>query len=81
MYQANGGLSHQRYGVYWKHGKGFFIQDPYCKIYLGGQLNRTQIKEEGGKNPRWRDSFYYTLQPNSDPTLKVEVWDDDPGSD
>lgn len=44
-------------------------------------MNRTSICDGGGQDPHWNDTFYYTLQPNSDPTLRIEVWDDDTGDD
>jgi hypothetical protein len=55
------------------------IQDPYCKIYFGGQQFRTQVCEFGGKTPQWSDTFI--LNPCGDSTLRVEVWDHDSVND
>ena len=51
------------------------------KIYLGGQYHRSSTAEHAGKDPHWNDSFYFTIPFNSDPTLKVEVWDNDACND
>ena len=43
--------------------------DPYCKIYLGGQMHRSVTCRNGGKNPNWNDQFYATIQ--GDPMLRA----------
>jgi hypothetical protein len=53
------------------------IQDPYCKIYLGGQYQRSSTCHSGGKNPHWNDRFFFTIPYGTDPFLKVEVMDND----
>jgi len=47
------------------------------KLYIGGQYHRSSTCQGGGKNPHWNDTFFVTIPFNSDPTLRVEVWDDD----
>lgn len=51
------------------------------KIYLGGQYHRSSTCHHGGKNPHWNDTLFITVPFNSDPTLKVELWDDDMSHD
>jgi Ca2+-dependent lipid-binding protein len=57
------------------------MKSPYCKIYLGGQYQRSSTCQSGGKNPSWSDSFFITIPFNSDPMLQVEIWDDDAVND
>jgi Ca2+-dependent lipid-binding protein len=38
-------------------------------------MNRSSTCEDGGCNPHWNDTFYFTIM--NDPMLRVEVWDDD----
>ena len=52
-------------------------QDPYCKVYLGGQYQRSATCQSGGKNPHWNDRMFFTLAYGTDPMMKVEVMDND----
>lgn len=52
--------------------------DPYCRIYLGGQCQRTQTCFNGSKHPHWNESFRFTT---TDLNLRVEVWDCDTVND
>jgi hypothetical protein len=36
-----------------------FIQDPYVVIHYGGQRQQTSVQNNGGKNPRWGESFTF----------------------
>lgn len=45
------------------------MQDPYVKIYFGGQLYRTSICRDGGRNPFWNEQF--VLNSGTDQSLRV----------
>ena len=72
---AYGSQSNPRYRVYRSYGTSFITQDPYCKVYLGGQMQRSSTCQSGGKTPHWNDVFYFTVM--GDPMLRAEVWDND----
>ncbi|RHY08346.1 hypothetical protein DYB37_003780 [Aphanomyces astaci] len=36
-------------------------QDPYCEVRLGGRVFRTRTHDNGGKNPRWEDTFVFNV--------------------
>lgn len=55
------------------------MQDPYVRIYFGGQQYKTSVCKEGGRNPSWTETF--TFNNATDTNLRVEVWDDDIGND
>lgn len=52
------------------------IQDPYCYITLGGERKRTMTCHEGGRHPRWGDTFMFNNM-SGDMMLKIEIWDKD----
>lgn len=54
------------------------IQDPYVKIFHGGELFRTCVCKEGGKKPFWNETF---KSHSPDMTLRIQVWDDDTFAD
>ena len=56
-------------------------QSPYVKIYLGGQYQRSQTAEHAGSDPHWNDNMMFTVPFNSDPIMKIEVWDNDAVND
>lgn len=51
------------------------MKDPYVVIYYGGDRKQSTVKEEGGRNPRWGDSFQFMR--TGDTVLRVQVWDKD----
>lgn len=51
------------------------MQDPYVVIAGGNQVQRTQICNEGGKQPYWNDTLNF--QGVQSPYFKVQVWDRD----
>ena len=53
------------------------MQDPYCKVYLGGQYQRSSTCQSGGKDPHWNDRMFFTVPFGTDPMMKVEVMDND----
>jgi len=58
IFNADYPHSHQRLPHPWhwvdrKNGKWPFIQDPYVRIAIGNQQQRTRTCHEGGKNPTW----------------------------
>eukprot|EP00917_Polyrhabdina_sp_WS-2016_P026673 GHVP01057167.1.p1 GENE.GHVP01057167.1~~GHVP01057167.1.p1 ORF type:complete len:3422 (+),score=599.59 GHVP01057167.1:195-10268(+) len=57
----------------------FGKMDPYCKVLLGNQTQRTPHIQGGGSNVEWNTK----VQVNYDGSqhLRVEVWDDDTGRD
>ena len=57
------------------------MKSPYCKVYLGGQYQRSTTAEHAGKDPHWNDTMMFTVPFNSDPIMKVEVWDNDAVND
>lgn len=50
-------------------------QDPYLVIYCGGERKQSTVREEGGRNPRWGDTF--TFNRSGDPMIRVQIWDKD----
>lgn len=50
-------------------------QDPYIKIFYGGQHRKSSTKHHGGINPRWDEPFLFDLSTNTE--LRVQVWDRD----
>jgi len=54
--------------------------DPYLKIEVAGQTYQTVTHKNGGKAPKWNDSFTFAIQ--GEGSVKVSVWDKDSiGSD
>lgn len=49
--------------------------DPYFKIEVNGQVFISDVCKEGGKNPKWDDTFSFPL--GGDGSIKVSLWDKD----
>jgi Ca2+-dependent lipid-binding protein len=49
--------------------------DPYIKIEVNNQIYKTDVCHNGGKNPKWDDSFSFPL--GGDGSVKVSVWEKD----
>ena len=77
MCAPHGGQPHPRHRDLRQDGTPLYTQDPYCKVYLGGQFQRSQTCQSGGKNPNWTDRMFFTIPYGTDPIMKVEVMDND----
>ena len=53
----------------------FDRMDPYLVLYYGGDRKQSTVREEGGRNPRWGDTFNFNR--TGDTVLRVQVWDKD----
>eukprot|EP00456_Euglypha_rotunda_P065279 TRINITY_DN558_c0_g1_i6.p1 TRINITY_DN558_c0_g1~~TRINITY_DN558_c0_g1_i6.p1 ORF type:complete len:229 (-),score=40.74 TRINITY_DN558_c0_g1_i6:18-704(-) len=57
-------------------------QDPYAKLILGKDKQKTKTHKKGGTKPRWDQTFLFTI-PDYDlkEKLTLEIWDEDTLSD
>ena len=53
--------------------------DPYCKIQLGKEKNKTKAISHT-VNPKWREGFDMYWYDDCDDFLDISVWDKDIGS-
>mgnify|MGYP002623719544 CR=1 FL=1 len=54
----------------------FTKMDPYCKLRLGNNVQRTHTANGAGKFPSWNDCL--SMKRASEDILIVEIWDKDP---
>jgi hypothetical protein len=40
-------------------------QDPYCKVKLGNEKFKTKVADDGGREPKWEQSFLFNLDGKS----------------
>ena len=57
----------------------FGKMDPYCKVKVGFDTQKTKTHNCGGKFPAWKDTL--TFRKNNEDFITVEVWDEDTTSD
>ena len=62
------------------HDTDVNAMDPYCIIKVREQEFKTTVKEEGGKEPKWNQSFNIDVKYIGD-DLTIHVMDDDIGKD
>ena len=55
-------------------------QDPYVKFTIGEKLYKTDVHEDGGKEPLWEHTFIHTVQ-NIHEDILIEAFDQDMGED
>jgi len=53
--------------------------DPYCKIKIGAQTEKSKECTDGGKFPSWTDTL--TFRRDKEDLINIEVWDADVGKD
>ncbi len=53
--------------------------DPYVKAIIGDKKAKGKVCENGGKTPKWNDSF--NVKRRFEPVCFIEVIDEDPGKD
>mmetsp|Transcript_14095 Transcript_14095/g.20623 ORF Transcript_14095/g.20623 Transcript_14095/m.20623 type:complete len:190 (+) Transcript_14095:23-592(+) len=56
----------------------FGKMDPYCVVTIGGQRQKTKVKERAGRHPNWQDSLVFRR--SSEEEVVIEVWDKDKAS-
>ena len=55
--------------------------DPYCVLEIGkGKKLKTRVHNNGGKTPRWGDSFEIRVE-NLNDDIRFTIMDEDVGSD
>ncbi|ETW02441.1 hypothetical protein H310_05954 [Aphanomyces invadans] len=50
-------------------------QDPFCEVRLSGRVFRTRTHDNGGKNPRWDDSFVFNVVDPQNEQLIIVIKD------
>lgn len=59
-------------GVDLKAGQGMFGKaDPLCRVQIGTQESRTQVHQQGGKNPVWNEEFGFDISTEKEVTIEV----------
>jgi hypothetical protein len=53
----------------------FNSMDPYVKLIIGNQIQRTSTAQSAGKCPVWHQNFDFLI--TTEDILKLEVWDRD----
>jgi len=53
--------------------------DPYVKAIIGDKKANGRVCQDGGKHPKWNDSFH--VKRRFEPICCIEVIDEDPGKD
>ncbi|OQS04887.1 kinase [Thraustotheca clavata] len=53
--------------------QAFGIQDPFCKLSLGGQIARTKVHDKGGCDPRWDQVFTFKNIHPIDMVLEINI--------
>ena len=53
----------------------FGKMDPYCKISIGEQIQKTKIQDNVGKNPVWEETFKFKATLGD--VVNYAVWDDE----
>jgi Ca2+-dependent lipid-binding protein len=56
----------------------FLKKDPFCRIFLGQQVQQTSTCSHGAKNPKWGDTLVFSN--TGDQELRIEVWDNEMSS-
>jgi Ca2+-dependent lipid-binding protein len=56
----------------------FGKMDPYVVLKIGSQVFKTDIHNDGGKFPSWKNEFNAQLQGNE--SVVIQVWDKDSAS-
>lgn len=56
----------------------FGKMDPYCKITLGAQNQRTRVADGAGKFPNWQEQLVF--RKTYEDSMTIEVWDYDSAS-
>ncbi len=51
------------------------MQDPFCEVILSGQKKRTLASQDGGKRPKWTETFTFNF--SGDRNLQVAAYDED----
>ena len=59
----------------------FGTMDPYVVCIYAGQSQRTKTHDDGGKQPKWEETFFFGNCENVNEKMKVQVWDDNYLSD
>jgi Ca2+-dependent lipid-binding protein len=57
----------------------FSTMDPYCKVMVGSNFQRTPTHKNGGKSPSWQCTL--TFNRTIETAIKFEVWDSNTGKD
>ena len=58
-----------------KNKEWFGRADPFAVVYVGGASYRTRTDTDGGKHPKWNQTF--TFQLNGDNLLRICIFDKD----
>lgn len=53
----------------------FGNMDPYCKVSLGAQIKRSQVRNSAGKTPAWHQILAFSR--TMEDSIRIEVWDKD----
>ncbi len=54
--------------------------DPYVKIKVGPEMYKTKVCKDGGKNPKWQDTFdIKSVTPTE--VMEIRIMDDQIGAD
>lgn len=56
----------------------FGKMDPYIKVIVGGQVQKSSVCKNAGKFPSWTDTM--TFRRGTEDIVNFEVWDDDDAS-
>ncbi|OMJ89358.1 hypothetical protein SteCoe_8563 [Stentor coeruleus] len=56
----------------------FGKMDPYCKVILGAQNQRTRVADGAGKFPNWQEQLVF--RKTYEDSMTIEVWDYDSAS-
>lgn len=51
----------------------FSRMDPYVVCVVNGQRQKSRVHQEGGKHPKWNDTFIFTI--TNCTGMNVQVWD------
>lgn len=51
--------------------------DPYVKVSIGNQSERTKTHLNGGKKPRWEQTLKFKIVGSTDEEIKIQVFDEE----
>ncbi|EQC26864.1 TKL protein kinase [Saprolegnia diclina VS20] len=53
--------------------QAFGVQDPYCRLSLGGRLAKTKVHDNGGCDPKWSQTFPFNNVHPIDMILEINI--------
>lgn len=56
------------------HDTELFEMSPFCVINFGKEERKTEVVQNGGKNPIWNEKIYFPIK-EANERVKVTVWD------